>query len=136
LKAIALSYYEAEEFSIVKQFNNFAKENGIDIRVKVDICSQTNSSLFVDDYGSEIEFLMKRKSNKYDIIFYDVMYSPRYAPYFLDLSQYLPKDHMALYSSTVANQTCTYEGKWVGLVSLKSLQNFCKLLLYVNIIKV
>ena len=118
---MALSYYEENDLPIVKQFNKYAEENNIDIRIKIDIYSPTNSSLYVNDFGSEIEYLVRRKSKKYDIFFYDTMYSPRYAPYFLDLSKYLPENHIAMYSSTIANQTCTYKGKWVGLVCLKEL---------------
>ncbi|ORY37872.1 hypothetical protein LY90DRAFT_52773 [Neocallimastix californiae] len=43
------------------------------------------------------------------------MYSPRYSSYFIDLMDWLPEDHMAMYSSGIASQSCTYKGKWVGL---------------------
>ncbi|ORX60797.1 periplasmic binding protein-like II [Piromyces finnis] len=117
LRAIALTYSEKEKnfLPITNQFNEYAKENNIDIRIDVQLYSPTNSSLNVNDYGTEIEVLMKKKSEKYDLIFYDTMYSPRYAPYFLDLSKHMPKEHIDMYKNTIANKTCTYQGKWVGL---------------------
>jgi len=105
---------------MIKNFNDYAKNNNIDITINIEIYSPSNSTVNADSFGSEIEYILKKKKNKYDIILYDIMYSPRYAPYFVDLSDYIPKEHIDLYSSTVANQTCTYKGKWVGLVSLIS----------------
>eukprot|EP00833_Pecoramyces_ruminatium_P007420 jgi/Orpsp1_1/1181452/evm.model.c7180000077258.1 len=43
------------------------------------------------------------------------MYSRRYSPYSIDLSKYLSEDHMNMYSSGIAPDLCTYNGKWVGL---------------------
>ncbi|KAL6625332.1 periplasmic binding protein-like II [Neocallimastix californiae] len=43
------------------------------------------------------------------------MYSPRYAPYFIDLGDWLPAEHMSHFSSGIATQSCKYKDKWVGL---------------------
>jgi len=45
------------------------------------------------------------------------MYSTRYSPYFVDLRKWLPQNHIDLYSSGLASQTCKYNDKWVGLVT-------------------
>jgi len=44
------------------------------------------------------------------------MYSQRYSQYLINLEDYLSKDHIALYSSGIASETCRYNKKWVGLV--------------------
>jgi len=117
LNAVALSYLSDKNFPVINIFNDYAKEHNIDISIKIDIYTPLNSTTNTEDFGSEIEYLLKKKKNKYDIILYDTIYSPRYAPYFIDLKDYIPKEHIDLYSSTFANQTCTYQGKWFGLVS-------------------
>eukprot|EP00833_Pecoramyces_ruminatium_P005518 jgi/Orpsp1_1/1179550/evm.model.c7180000069828.1 len=43
------------------------------------------------------------------------MYSPRYSYYLINLKDWLPKEHLELYSSGIASQTCVYKNKWVGL---------------------
>jgi len=43
------------------------------------------------------------------------MYSQRYSQYLINLEDYLSKDHIALYSSGIASETCRYNKKWVGL---------------------
>eukprot|EP00833_Pecoramyces_ruminatium_P012701 jgi/Orpsp1_1/1186733/evm.model.d7180000052910.1 len=43
------------------------------------------------------------------------MYTPRFSPHLVDLKELLPESHISLYSSGIALETCTYEGKWVGL---------------------
>jgi len=73
----------------------------------------------VDDYGSSVEYLLNKGSTKYDIIFYDTMYTPQYSSHLLDLSKYLPKEHISLYSNGVANLTCAFNGKWLAFVSIE-----------------
>lgn len=102
---------------MIEKFNQYAKENSLDIEVSVVLNSNNNSSMNVDDYGSSIEHLLKKHSKKYDIYFYDNMYSPRYSPYFINLKDYLSRDHLSMYSSGIASQSCVFNGKWVGLVS-------------------
>jgi len=64
-----------------------------------------------------IETLVKKaKKNKYHFYFYDSTYISNYGPYLLDLSQYLPKDHIDIYNSDILSYTCYYKDKLVGLV--------------------
>ncbi|ORX64397.1 periplasmic binding protein-like II [Anaeromyces robustus] len=106
IKAVSLLYTGDEEFFSVLEndFNKYSEENNLE-----------NSTLFASDYSGTIQYLLNKKSTKYDVIFYDVMYSPRFASYFIDLKDYLPKDHIDIYSKGIAPNICTYNGKWVGL---------------------
>lgn len=101
----------------MSDFNDYAKEHNLDATIKTTTYTIANCSSEVDDYGSILEHLLKKKSQKYDLIVFDNMYSPRYAPYLEDLSEWLPKDHMDMYTSGIANKTCTAGGKFVALVS-------------------
>jgi len=116
INSVGLVYEDNESYTpMAKIWNDYAKENGIDIELLVTTYSVANSSLNVDNFGMSMEYLLKKETKKYDIFFYDTMYSRRYSPYFLDLKEYLPKEHMKLYSNGIAPQICTYDGKWVGL---------------------
>ncbi|ORX51129.1 periplasmic binding protein-like II [Piromyces finnis] len=59
--------------------------------------------------------MLKKKEGKYDVIFYDNVYPIRFGPYLVDLRTVLPKEHIDMYSSGIASETCTYNDKWVGL---------------------
>ena len=113
-----MSYDGAESLynSLVDEFNKYAKEENLNVELKLLLYTSKNASLVVNDYGTTLEYLLSKKSNKYDIIFYDVMYSHRYSPYLLDLGIRLPSKHISLYSSGIASQTCKYNDKWIGLV--------------------
>jgi len=101
---------------MVNDFNNYAKKNNLDVELTITLYCNTNSSLLVGDFGTEIEYLLQKHSDKYDFFFYDNMYSPRFSPYFIDISEYLDEKHMNLYNSSIAKDFCKYENKWVGLV--------------------
>jgi len=62
-----------------------------------------------------LEHLFKKRSDKYDVILYDNMYSPRYGPYLEDLEKWLPKEHLAMYADGITKQTGFYKNKWVGI---------------------
>jgi len=75
------------------------------------------STVKANDYGSVIEsFLSKKNNAKYDIIFYDNMYTSRYGPYLLDLRELLNETQIEIYDSRILNQSCTYDNHLVGLV--------------------
>ncbi|OUM66671.1 hypothetical protein PIROE2DRAFT_6093, partial [Piromyces sp. E2] len=110
--------YELQKYvfgDIANDFNEQAKKNNLNIEINVTLYNPSNSTNHVDDYGSMLEHLLMKKSLSYDLFIYDNMYSPRYSPYFEDLRNWLPEEHIKMYSSGVASQTCTYEDKWVGL---------------------
>ncbi|ORX79715.1 periplasmic binding protein-like II [Anaeromyces robustus] len=114
LNSVALTYGGDSQYPLyVEEFNKYAKNNNIDIELKVIIYTPENSS--VTDFGTTIEYLLKRESTKYDIIFYDNVYNAKYSPYFVNLKDFLPKQHIEMYSSGYIPEICKFKDKWVGL---------------------
>jgi hypothetical protein len=122
LKAVSFSYDNGIVPNyLAHEFNKYAEEKNLDIELSILLYTEKNSTLYVNDYGSTIEYLLRRGSTKYDIYFYDNMYSQRYSQYLINLEDYLSKDHIALYSSGIASETCRYNKKWVGLSNMEKL---------------
>ncbi|ORX51135.1 hypothetical protein BCR36DRAFT_370082 [Piromyces finnis] len=116
INAIAFTYNtDFEYIDLIKKFNSQAEEKGLDVEVKLNLLTMANATLQINDYGTTIETMLKKKNGKYDIIFYDNVYPVRYGPYLVDLRTVLPKEHIDMYSSGIASETCTYNDKWVGL---------------------
>jgi len=99
------------------EFNKYAKANNLDMELFLNLYTSKNSSLLVNNYGTSLEYLMNKGLTDYDLYFYDIMYTKRYSSYLEDLRDWLPEDHLELYSSGVASQFCKNGDKWVGLVS-------------------
>ncbi|ORX46946.1 hypothetical protein BCR36DRAFT_413887 [Piromyces finnis] len=100
---------------MIDKFNSLSEEKGLDVEVKLNLLTLANATQLINDYGTTIETMLKKKNGKYDIIFYDNVYPVRYGPYLVDLRTVLPKEHIDMYSSGIASETCTYNDKWVGL---------------------
>lgn len=100
----------------VNDFNEYAKENNLNITLQLNLFSELNSTATVRDYETSIDSLFQRKSSKYDLIFYDNIYSKRFGSHLINLNDILSKDHIDMYMEGVASQTCFYENKLVGLV--------------------
>jgi len=67
-------------------------------------------------YGSQVEQILKKKNNKYDMFYYDNGYTQKYGPYLLDLKKYLPKEHIDIYDPKILEMACKYDEALVGLV--------------------
>ncbi|ORX64393.1 periplasmic binding protein-like II [Anaeromyces robustus] len=117
IKAVAYSFGgDTELYGLLRDdFNRYSKEHDLGIKISFEYYTTDNSTVYASDYSATIEHLLKKRSNKYDLFFFDVMYSPRYSPYFIDLKEYLPPEHIELYSGGIAKELCTYNGKWVSL---------------------
>ncbi|KAG4100447.1 hypothetical protein H8356DRAFT_899168, partial [Neocallimastix lanati (nom. inval.)] len=72
LNAVAFSFQNSVPYFtiVINKFNEYTKQNNIDIHVTLNLYSTDNSTKYVNDYGSTIEFILSRGSTKYDIIFY------------------------------------------------------------------
>ena len=101
---------------MAKEFNKYSKENNLNITLNLILLTPENSTIFFNDYESTLESLFKKGSDKYDIIVFDVVYSQKFGPYFLDLKKYLPQNHIDLYNSNLLSFIGTYKNKIVGLV--------------------
>ncbi|KAL6590477.1 periplasmic binding protein-like II [Neocallimastix californiae] len=100
---------------MVNDFNKYSIDNNLNIKLKLNLFSELNSTIITTDYESTLDSLFQRKSNKYDLIFFDNIYIKRFGPYLLNLKNVLPKDHIDMYMEGVAKQTCMYNDKLVGL---------------------
>lgn len=94
-------------------FNQYSVDNKLDITVKLDLYTAENSTSLVTDYESMLDSIVK--SDKYDIYFYDNIYSAKFGKYLLNLKEWLSEEHLNLYTQGVASQSCVYKDKLVGL---------------------
>ncbi|ORX34620.1 hypothetical protein BCR36DRAFT_43496 [Piromyces finnis] len=109
------SYSELYQL-IINDFNNrYVKENNLDIKLKLNLFTEQNSTIGKDFYSSTIDTLLNKKSHKYDVFIYDPLFTRRYAPYFIDLKKYLPKEIIDSYSSDETINSGYYKDQCVGL---------------------
>ncbi|ORX76241.1 hypothetical protein BCR32DRAFT_271394 [Anaeromyces robustus] len=101
--------------SVVDDFNEYSKKNNLDIHLDLNLLSNANSTSNFHDYGAFVDSLLKKKNKKYDIYFYDNIYTQKFGKYFLDLKKYLPKDLIDIYNQEILDQTCYYKEKLIGL---------------------
>ncbi|OUM60623.1 hypothetical protein PIROE2DRAFT_13569 [Piromyces sp. E2] len=110
IDAIAFTYFESNEIfsSLVKDFNEYSEENNLDIYLKLNLLSPLNSTVHNSDYGSSIYSLLQKKSDKYDLYFYDNVYSSKFGSHFYDLNDILPKEHIDMYEYEIISQSYKY----------------------------
>ena len=101
---------------LVDYFNAFAKENNIDITVNLELFISNKTTSTTDYFVSVIDTLLKKHSPKYDIYFYDNIYTIRYSQHFIDLKEYLEKEHIDLYPNVLKSEAFSYNNKLIGLV--------------------
>ncbi|KAG4100445.1 hypothetical protein H8356DRAFT_902435, partial [Neocallimastix lanati (nom. inval.)] len=72
LNAIAYTYQNYIPYftSVLDKFNEYTKQNNVDIHVSLNLYSPDNSTRNVNDYGSTVESILFKGSTKYDIFFY------------------------------------------------------------------
>jgi len=76
-----------------------------------------NSTSNIENYGTTIESLLVKKSEKYDIYFFYASYPKKYGEHFIDLREYLPKESIEIFDKSILlNQCSSYNNKLVGLV--------------------
>jgi len=97
---------------MMRDFNEYSKNKGLNIEVKIDITQQSDT---YEAYGSQVEQLLKRRNNKYDFFYFDNAYTQKYGRYLLDLREHLPKEHIDIYDPKILKFACEYDGKLVGL---------------------
>jgi len=117
LKALAFGGDESEQSytSLVKDFNNFSKQNNLNITININLLSNKNTTFSMIDYGTIVDAFLKK--NKYDFYFYDNTYTGRYGKYLQELDDLIPESHISLFDPKVIEGSCTYKKKIVGLVS-------------------
>ncbi|ORX64250.1 periplasmic binding protein-like II [Anaeromyces robustus] len=96
------------------EFNEYAKKKELDITVTVNLLSKENSTVEVTDYESTLDSLLPKKSEKYDIIFYDNIFTSKYGQHFVNLKEVVSDEYFKLYEKGIAPQSCVYDNKWVA----------------------
>ncbi|ORX78623.1 alpha/beta-hydrolase [Anaeromyces robustus] len=95
-------------------FNQYAKDNNIDIYVNLNTLTNVNFTISLTNSNIMIESLLKRKNSKYDIYFYDLSLSKKYCPYLYDLSKELPENHINMFNKNIISYS-RCQDKIVGL---------------------
>lgn len=107
---------------MVDDFNRYSEKQELDIHLDMVLFSDLNTTYALDEYGSTIESLLLKKSDKYDIFCYDPVYNYKYKPNVFEIKKIFEKynmgDHLNLYNKGDAVKTCTLDGDWIGLVNI------------------
>ncbi|ORX49624.1 periplasmic binding protein-like II [Piromyces finnis] len=117
ISALAYSYTDDDQIitPLIKKFNEYSKNNNLNIKVKLNIITPSNSTVYISDYGTTIETLLSKKSDKYDIYFYDNVYTKRYGKYFVNFKKKIPQEHLNMYKSEFSSDLYISNDRWVGL---------------------
>ncbi|ORX84147.1 hypothetical protein BCR32DRAFT_242849 [Anaeromyces robustus] len=117
LNVLAFSEYEDSEVygDAVNKFNNYSKEHQLDVSLNLNLLTNLNSTGDNEDIGSTIEYLLRKKKNKYDLYFFDDKYTFNYGNYLYNISEFLPQSNIDLFDNNILKQTCTYENTLVAI---------------------
>jgi len=101
---------------LIDNFNEYSTKNDLNIHIELNILTPNNSTTEVTGYGSTIEALLNRKSEKHDLFFYDNIYSAKFGNHFLNLDDFLPKEHVDDYNYDIISKSCTNKNSLISLV--------------------
>jgi len=102
---------------IINEFNDYAKENNIDIYLNEIYLSKKNTTINMLNLSSSLESLLLKGSTKYDLIMISPIYLYRFENSVEDLKKYISKDILDLYSNKNVKSIGTKNNKIMGLVS-------------------
>eukprot|EP00833_Pecoramyces_ruminatium_P009874 jgi/Orpsp1_1/1183906/evm.model.c7180000087172.2 len=117
LNAIAFSATGGSDLftNIINDFNEYALKNELNIIIDLNLVDDSNFSLTVENYEEMLMAIFEKKNTKYDIIFYDNIYTLKFGAHLIELDDILPKDHIDMYLDGIAKQTCIFNEKIVAL---------------------
>ena len=101
---LTFSYDTTSDFekALADDFNNYAKNNNLDIQINHVGLSVMNVSILANGYGPFVKSMLKRKSKNYDLIFMDNTYTTQFVNYVTDLKNYVSKETIDKYTSKIA----------------------------------
>jgi len=102
-------------YPIMNDFNNYAKENGLNTKINLILFSYENATGTITDYEAMLDNIFSKRTEKYDFIFFDSIFGPRYAPHLLDLKDIVKKETYDMYMTGVAKETCFVNNTLVAL---------------------
>jgi ABC-type glycerol-3-phosphate transport system substrate-binding protein len=100
---------------IINEFNDYAKENNIDIYLNEIYLSKKNTTINMLNLSSSLESLLLKGSTKYDLIMISPIYLYRFENSVEDLKKYISKDILDLYSNKNVKSIGTKNNKIMGL---------------------
>jgi len=101
---------------IQESFNAYSKANHLDIDLKITMLMYKNTTLGRVSYDPTINSLIENQSSDYDMYVFDPVYTKKYSPHFVDLKDWIPEQHMNLYTSSEdVAKVGMFNGQWVGL---------------------
>jgi len=118
INILTYSFYDVDEYQNIateKNFEKYAIENNFNITIHVETMKFENARDSNQSFTSVVESSLK-KSNKFDIYFYDNRYTYIYGPYLLNLKGILPKEYINMFNSRVLEEIGTYNDSLVGIV--------------------
>jgi len=102
---------------ITNAFNEYALANNLDIYVDLNAITPQTSTTIIENYGTTIEAVLKRKQKKYDVLYYYSAYSQKYGEHLLNLREYLPEETIKGFDEGLLKGICSSsDDKLVGIV--------------------
>ncbi|KAG4085296.1 periplasmic binding protein-like II [Neocallimastix lanati (nom. inval.)] len=101
--------------NITHYFNEYSKENNLNIKLESSIFSDKIITQEKVSYDNALEYLLYRKSQKYDIYAFDPVYMKQYSKHLEDLKYYIPQEHLDMYSEPTMKEISVFQDKWLGL---------------------
>jgi len=102
-----------------EEFSKYAKTNNIEIDIKLNTLSNSNSTVTADSVKTLLRTLYAREDIKYDLFFFDNQDIKDLDNYLLDLRNEISEDRIELYDPDILSLTCNTNNKLVGLVRFK-----------------
>ncbi|OUM59998.1 hypothetical protein PIROE2DRAFT_14335 [Piromyces sp. E2] len=100
---------------MVNSFNEYSTKNDLDIEIHLDLFTPANATRHTEDFCSVIDQFLQKRSTKYDIYFYNNIYTSRFEPHFVDLNELLPKNHTDMYVDAQTSESYSFNNKLIGL---------------------
>ncbi|ORX81333.1 periplasmic binding protein-like II, partial [Anaeromyces robustus] len=100
---------------LVNEFNDYSKKNNIDITLKLTLFTPSNSTIETIDFFSLVDSYLLKKSTRYDIYFYENIYTTKFEPHFINLKEWMPKSHIDMYTHIEKSESFFYNNKLVAL---------------------
>ncbi|ORX43386.1 periplasmic binding protein-like II [Piromyces finnis] len=99
---------------ITNEFNKYSDDQNLDIHLNLDLFTEKNITYENNDYSLNIEILLEKKVNKYDLFIFESEEIRRFSSYLHSLNDKLSEE-INLYSSNEIIKLGTNDEQWFGL---------------------
>jgi len=122
ITGIIHSFYD-EDYSfhriISNAFNEYSREKGLGIKLDLTAITPETATNERESYGTTIDSLLSRRSEKYDIYFYFSGYGQAYGNHFINLNDYLEEEYIKEFDEKILKEGCSSSDK--KLIALPAL---------------